>query len=56
MPALHRIDEQQQALFVAELAQSQQVFGRRRGDTAFALNALDEDGRRRGRNSFARRV
>lgn len=44
MPALHRIDEQQQALLIAQLAQAQQVFDRRRGDTAFALDALDEDG------------
>ena len=56
MPALHRIDEQQQALFVAELAQAQQVFGRRRGDSALALDALDENGRRRGRNGRARRL
>ena len=45
MSALHRIDEQQQPLLIAQLAQAQQVFGRCRGDAAFALDALDEDGR-----------
>ena len=53
MPALHAVHEQQQLLFVAQLAQAEQVFRRGGRHAAFALDAFDHDGGRRGRKRGA---
>ena len=45
--ALHAVQEQQQFLFIAQRAQAEQIFRRRGDDTALALDAFDQDGRRR---------
>ena len=54
MPALDAVHEQQEFFLVAQRAQAEQIFGRGRRDTAFALHAFHEDGDSRGRNRVAR--
>src|SRR5690606_27287573 len=42
--ALHLVEQEQQLVFVAELAQAEEELRGGRRDAAFALNRLDEDG------------
>ena len=53
---LHPIDEEQEVLFVAELAEAQEVIRGGGSDAAFALNGFNEDGGRGGRQGVAQGV
>ena len=45
VPALHLVENEQQAVLVACLAQALQEFLRRRSDAALALDRLDQEAR-----------
>jgi hypothetical protein len=49
---LHFVENQQEAMLVAQLAQTLQALRRHRTDTALALDRLNEDGARLGANGF----
>ena len=44
-PGLHLVDDEEDAVAVADLAQALQELGRRRDEAAFALDGLDDDRR-----------
>src|SRR5262249_25097759 len=50
---LHTVHEQQHFLFVAELSEAKQKFWTRRRQTAFALDAFNQNRNRRRRNRGA---